>query len=441
MKNIVKLIAAFYFLSNICFAAKFIHYTLELANDKVISLEQLPSTVYNANHDIISYTIKSPNTLYISAKKIGKTDLILLNKDGKIIKKIFIKVTPKISDVRDLLKQAFPRKSKKLKFSSINDNLVISGVHYSLHSKEKILELVSRIIPKEKIVDMTTIKDNKSNPQINLRIRVVEMSRDVKKALGLNFGLNFGTTNGINSSFSFNSSQLKAPTHSSTFNNFLIGSDTTPGLFFGNFSLRSLLNIMSEEHIISSLAEPNLILMPDQPASFLFGGEVPLNNQAGLGGTSAITYKEFGIKIKATAKILKNDIIRLQLSPSISKLSKENSLEILDAANNPIEIPGFSTRNIETTIELKSGQSIAIAGLIENETIEEESHIPGLNKIPLISDATRQENAHRREKEIVFIVTPYLVHPGGNGSLETPVNDSGMPHGSSSLGKPGFILE
>ena len=412
---------------------------LEVESDKIINLKQLPDTIYNANSEVIAYTIKSPGTMYIKANKIGSTDLILLNNKGKVITKYYINVTHKISKIKEILTKTFPKDIKNLRFSSVDNNLVITGKYNSIHSQKKIHEIIRSLADEKSIIDMSSVKEGNANPQINLRIKVVEMNRTVKKALGLNFGLNFGgTANGTNSSLSFNSPELIET--DSPLSSFLIGSETLPGLFAGNFSLRSLLNIMSDEHLITSLAEPNLVLLPGEPASFMFGGEVPIFNQAGLGGTAETDFKEFGIKIEAQAEILKNNIIRIKLQPSISKVSEQLALTVPNNNNDLIKILGFLTRSITTTIELKSGQSIAIAGLIESETTQEEVHIPGLDRLPIIKDLTRQENAKRQENEIVFIVTPYLIHPVANNSLETPTNSNGLPKSGAAIGQAGFII-
>jgi pilus assembly protein CpaC len=308
-------------------------------------------------------------------------------------------------------------------------------VYANRQEKQKALNLIKSLIDKVDIVDLSKVDKKHASPQINLRVRVVEMDRTVKRALGLNFGLNFKTSN---TDIRFESPALIAP--EGAISKILVGSETSPGLLFGNFSLWSLLNIMSDENLITSLAEPNIILVPNEKASFLFGGEVPINNAAGLGGTSAVDYRDYGIKIDAVAQILDNNFIRIKLSPSISKLSDANSI-VVNNSEGQFKIQGFVTRKIDTTIELKSGQSIALAGLIESESVQNEAHIPGLDKVPVIADLTRQEGVYRKETEVVFIVTPYIVKPSGNNDLASPVHHvNGLPKGKLALGKPGFII-
>lgn len=407
--------------------------SMEIDQSRVLKLENTPVTIYNSNDSVVSYLMKDDKTIYIKAKNIGSTDLILINNNSKNNLKLHVQVNYKTSAIKKILRKTF--KNNHLKISTLNNKLVLSGTHNSLHDKKKAVEIIQKLLGKVEIIDMSVVNKKHASPQINLRIRVVEMDRSVKRALGLNFGLNFKTNN---SNISFNSPTFVPP--DGGISKILIGSESSPGLLFGNFSLWSLLNIMSDEKLITSLAEPNIILVPHEKASFLFGGEVPINNAAGLGGTSSVDYRDYGIKIEAVAEILDNDFIRIKLSPSISKLSEVNSLVVTDN-NGSHKIPGFITRKIDSTIELRSGQSIALAGLIESESVQNEAHIPGLDKVPLVADLTRQEDVSRQEIEVVFIVTPYLVKPSGNQDLESPVqNVNGLPEGRVALGKPGFII-
>ena len=400
--------------------------TMETGTTKVLHLQYVPDTMYLTDPTVASYILRTPGVVYLNAKHPGKTKLMLVDNKGRITFSFNITITHNISSIKNILKNTYPMAARNLRFNTVGNMLVVSGQHHDNLKKAKVSNLIFGLGPKGQLLDMTTMAAHHAHPQINLRVKVVEMNREVKRALGLNFGLLWQSGAKF---LNVAAPQLAMP--STQLTNISVG-----GLTSGKWSLSQpnpltgLIQLLSEENLLTQLAEPNIMLMPGEKASFKVGGQIPVVNAGGVGASGTTDYKDYGITIEATGAILEHGIIRLSLSTGISdhgQAAAGASAEIFD-------------RSVSTTVELKSGQSLAIGGLVQSKTTQAETHIPGIDKIPFLQDLTRSESVIRNEKEIVFIVTPYLVHPTGHDRLALPTDKRGLPYGGAALAKPGYII-
>ena len=253
-----------------------------------------------------------------------------------------------------------------------------------------------------------------SSIQVNLRVRVAEISRQVTRELGFNWqslandganwmiGLRTGNAGGV----------LNAITGA-------IGSSATSGQIgrvaagfsSSRFDINAVIDALASDQLISILAEPNLTAQSGEVASFLAGGEFPVPVGANtVSGSITIEFKQFGVSLAFVPTVLGPDRLNLRVRPEVSELSDNGAIS-LPLSGGVVRIPALSVRRAETTVELGSGQSFAIAGLLQHSTTMTNQSIIGLGDIPVLGALFRSDRFQRRETELVIIITPYLVRP------------------------------
>ena len=255
-----------------------------------------------------------------------------------------------------------------------------------------------------------------------LAVRFIEVARSVSKELGLNTRITAGskiavTTGGRKIAVTTGDALLGAAAAFAT--------GTLGTYSAGKFALDVLFDALEEKGVVKTLAEPNLIALSGDTASFLAGGEfpVPVSSEAANGGTTVtVEFKEFGISLSFTPTVLDDGLINILVAPEVSKIDQSNAVTL-----NGFQIPGLTTRRARTTVELRDGQSFAIAGLIQSDFQDTIRQFPGLGDVPVLSGLFRSTDFQRNETELVIIVTPHLVKPAPAGTLKTPADNFVMP--------------
>jgi pilus assembly protein CpaC len=252
--------------------------------------------------------------------------------------------------------------------------------------------------------------------QVNLRVRVAEVSREVTKLFGINwegvfspgdflFGLATGRAFTTAGGFPLNRFADPAGVGNSFFGNYSNG----------DVSINGIVDALEREGLVNVLAEPNLTALSGETASFLAGGEFPVPVGQDDDNNIEIQFKQFGVSLAFTPTVLGAGRISMRVRPEVSDLSEKGAIKLDD-----LVIPALSTRRAETTVELGSGQSFAIGGLISNSTRNNLDKVPGLGDVPVLGPLFRSTRFQRSESELVIIVTPYLVAPVGGARLATP---------------------
>jgi pilus assembly protein CpaC len=266
--------------------------------------------------------------------------------------------------------------------------------------------------------------------QVNLRVRIAEVQRSVLKQLGVNWSK-------LGSNFTVATAN---PTTGIGLD--IIGTDVTNtavaalGRAVGMKNAADLvgtLDALAQEGLVTTLAEPNMTAMNGQTATFLVGGQfpVPTSVSTGTGGsapTIGIEYKDFGVKLDFTPTILDANHLNLKLRPEVSALTTNGAISLPLTATAVVTIPALIVTRAETTLELASGQSFALAGLLRHDTTQDISKVPWLGDIPILGQLFRSDQFNRGETELVIIVTPYLVNPVATASLMTPTDGYVAPH-------------
>lgn len=369
---------------------------LEAGKGTLIRLPRAASTVFIANPDVADVQIKSPLMIYVSGKTPGETVLYAVDSTDQVLLNAPVRVEQDLARVRQSLSALAP--GENVTVSSVDNALVLNGKVSSAGRAEKVRSLAAAIAGETKGSVINRLSVATPN-QVSIRVKIAEVDRNVAKSLGVNW------TNLGNSHINFN-----------TINPTAAGA-TPPtgelGVIFGGASwlTQATIDALATEGLLTTLAEPNLTATNGQPASFLAGGEFPVPTASASSTTGGapvitVTFKTYGVSLDVTPTIIDAEHLNLRIRSEVSQLSTEG--EVVTAG---ITIPALTTTLAETTVELGSGQSYTLAGLLKNNDIQNISKVPMLGDIPIIGQLFRSEQFQRNETELVIIVTPYLVKP------------------------------
>ena len=388
--------------------------TISVATSKgrLIRLPGRAQTVFIADPTVADIQVKSPTLVYLSALKPGGTTLFAVDGGENVLAQMDIKVTPDLVQLNREIKILYP--DYDIAVSSIGDSVLIRGMVNSAIDAENIRKLAERTAGSPEIIvnQLGVI----SPGQINLRVRVAEISRDLQKQIGFNWTASKG------SNFSL-----------ATFNPFNANvTQHTLGLggTLGAFTVNTVLDALDEEGLIKILAEPNLTALTGETASFLAGGEFPILVPDSDGDVT-IEFKQFGVSLAFTPTVLSGERINLHVRPEVSQLDNTNAVVL-----GTFQIPALTTRRAETTVELGSGESFAIAGLIRNDITHDVNKFPGLGDIPILGALFRSDDFQRNESELVIVVTPYVVRPVARQTVMVPTDGFAPPSDVERLWKP-----
>jgi pilus assembly protein CpaC len=364
-----------------------------------------------ANPQVADIATLSDKTIYVLGKAPGRTTLTLLGADGRLISNVEVRVSPDLGEIKERLREILP--GEDIQVRTANDGLVLSGTVSSGGKVDRALDLAERYAPGA----VSNLMSVGGTQQVMLKVRFAEMQRSVSKDLSASLGFRTGPGrfggSGFTQTLTDNgNSGTVLPTDGST--GTLISNRNRNGVFslgFGSNSLRAVivLEALETKGLVRTLAEPNLTALSGQEASFLAGGEypVPVTSEDGI----AIEYKPFGVELRFTPTVVDQDIINLRLATSVSGIDTTITLE-----QAGFRVNAFTKRSSSTTVELRDGESFAIAGLLEDDFRNLNGQVPWLGDIPVLGALFRSANYERRQSELVVIVTAHLVSPiRGNG--------------------------
>ena len=366
-----------------------------------------------ANPGIADISTLSDRTIYVLGKTPGRTTLTLLGADGKLITNVEVHVAPDIAEFKERLRQILP--GEAIEVRTANDGIVLSGMVSSIQRLDRALDLAERYAP-ERVSNLMAVGGTQ---QVMLKVRFAEMGRSVRKSLSSSIELagNVGNvgTGGRTGTFLNPANAGRSPG-----DNIIVGSGTqgalSLGFTAGGLGMNILLEALESKGVVRTLAEPNLTALSGQEASFLAGGEYPLPVSNGENGIS-ITYKPFGVELTFTPTVLADDVINLQMKAAVSGLDESVSYN-----NGGFSINAFRRRETSTTVEMRDGESFAIAGLIQDDFRDNIGSVPWLGDIPVLGALFRSTEYQRSQSELVIIVTAHLVSPTRGDVLAVPTD-------------------
>ncbi len=385
---------------------------LEVHKGQLIRLERPAAAVFVADPEVADVQAHSPTLVYVFGRRSGSTTLFAVDDNEDVLLRREVVVEHNLSGLQGVLKEVAP--DSRIEVRSVDGGIIVEGGVRDPVKAQELREIAGRYLGEnETLINRISVS---APTQVNLRVRVAEVSREVTKLFGINwesifspgdflFGLATGRAFTTGGGLPF----LRAADTSGVANS-LSGSYNN-----GDVSINGIVDALEREGLVNVLAEPNLTALSGETASFLAGGEFPVPVGQDDNNNIEIQFKQFGVSLAFTPTVLSAGRISLRVRPEVSDLSDKGAIKL-----NDLVIPALSTRRAETTVELGSGQSFAIGGLISNTTRNNLDKVPGLGDLPVLGTLFRSTNFRRSESELVIIVTPYLVAPVGSGQLATP---------------------
>ncbi len=375
---------------------------LDVNAGTMIRLSRPASAVFVATPEIADVQLKSPRLLFIHARLPGETAIFAVDSDDNIIASHRVAVGHNLTRLREVMHQVRP--NANIQLASLGNSIVLTGAVGSAQEADDLRGLAAQVLGENgRIINRLSIAKPQ---QVNLRVRIAEVSRDITKQ----FNINLGITQTIGNLALTGATGLLVNGGAAT------GTQVVQGAFnSGNTSIDFLLDALDQNGLITLLAEPNLTAQTGSEANFLVGGEFPIPIRDD-DGDLAIIFKQFGVSLGFIPIVLDDGQISIKILTEVSELSAAGAITI-----DTLTIPALSTRRAETTVNLGSGQSFAIAGLLQNTTNNALDRFPGLGELPVLGSLFRSTDFQRSESELLVIVTPYLVRPV-SGRIAAPTD-------------------
>ncbi|NIJ06997.1 pilus assembly protein CpaC [Sphingomonas vulcanisoli] len=404
---------------------------LSIGTGQLIRLPRPISGMFIADDKIADVQVKSTTQVYLFAKAAGETSVFATDKSGAVVWSATVRVGNNIAGVGSILRAAMP--DNDVTATPIGANVVLlTGTVLGPKDAEEAQTLAEAYLGK----DATVLNHLKvaTPQQVSLHVKIAEVSRSVARDIGVNitnrghgnpiFSIGQGSPGTISTNANNTVDPASGATPGSTIYSFAQGAlGTTLGLAGHAFGadILSTLNLAEQSGLVTTLAEPNLVAMSGETASFLAGGEIPIPQSQGLGAVS-VQYKEYGVSLSFTPVVMSSGRISIRVRPEVSELSDAGSVKL-----NGFTIPSLTTRRVETTVELGSGQSFAIGGLLQNTHNNSLDKAPMLGDLPVIGALFRSNSFRKQETELVVVVTPYIVKPVDAARIALPTDGYRSP--------------
>jgi pilus assembly protein CpaC len=381
-----------------------------VGQSRVINFDRPIGRFSVSNPEVAEAVLVAPDQVLVNGKTFGQVNFIAWEQKGGSFIVFDVFVRSNLSLIDSQIKLLFPKDDIRL--SQANGSVVLSGSVKDAKTGEQVDAVVQAAGFKTVNMLQSPVKER---AQVQLQVRVAEVSRSKMRELGTSYGyVDHGTIGYLNSGQG--PSQLGNTEISP--NKVMAETLLTPALniFLGNgvSGLTGMLRALKSTGAIRSLAEPNLIAMDGQQASFLAGGEypVPVVQASGDKPTVTIMFKEYGVRLNFKPTIIDEDHIRLELEPEVSSIDFANGVKL-----DGFLIPALKTRRAKTGVELRDGQSFALAGLLDNNETQSFSKVPGIGDIPLLGNLFKSKSFQKQETELMFIITAQLVKPVNRDDL------------------------
>jgi pilus assembly protein CpaC len=384
---------------------------------QLLNVDQQFTDISIGNAEIASVVPLSRNLIYLLGLQLGTTNLTISSAGGDVIAVVDVVVTYDVAGLQRTILDVAPEET--IDVSPAGDSLLLQGNVSSVDNLRKVVAVAERYAPGA----VTNLLSVGGSQQVLLEVRFAEVQRNTLQALGANFDylLDDGT----------NLVEI------------ITGVGIAPDAFGaagglltdGDWSLAAAVDVLERNGVLRTLAEPNLVALSGDTASFLAGGEIPIpvaTASVATAGVPTITvqYKAFGVGLSFTPTVISTELVNIEFSTEVSAI--DDTVSIIA---NGISVPGFKVRRTHTTVEMKDGQTFAIAGLLQDEFEDGVRMIPGLGNIPILGTLFRSSDFQQRQTELVVIVTVRLVEPGSAQRLASPADALILPTEMELLGE------
>ncbi len=367
-----------------------------------------------ANPGIADISSLSDRTIYVLGKSPGLTTLTLLDASGQLITNVDVRVAADVSEFKERLRQIMP--GENIEVRTANDGIVLSGIVSSTQRLQRALDLAERYAP-ERVSNLMSVGGIQ---QVMMKVRFAEMQRNVSKSLGTSLALN-GAIGGTGINGGTGTTNTSGGVTGSLGGNIPPSNQNAGAVLFGfnagSTQVGILLEALEEKGVVRFLAEPNLVALSGQEAKFLAGGEYPVP-VAQTDNRISVEFKPFGVELVFIPRVVDKDLINLELKAAVSAIDPTNSLEL----GNGISIAAFTRRETSSTVEMRDGESFAIAGLLTDDFTDNSRQLPWIGDVPVLGALFRSADYQRSQTELVIIVTAHLVTPTRGEALALPTD-------------------
>ena len=411
---------------------------LHVREGRLLQLPRAAAKVMVANPAIANFQVPSPTSVFVFAQAAGSTTLYALDAQDQVIAAIRVVAEYNLDELRAQLARSVPGAAIELE-PTLNGRMIVRGKVRTPIEARQVVDQIQAYLDStassgqgsgsgggsggnssdnSKVINQLQVEQSS---QINIQVRVVEVSRSLSHELGFDWSAvlssgsgSFGFGSG-NAGRLFDATSMSSLLPTSSSSGAILGGMATRG----NFSIGALISALSSEGMATLLAEPNLTAMSGQSAAFAAGGEVPVviittNNVQ-------IDYKSYGVILRMTPTLLSANRISLHIAPEVSELTDEGSVTLESGSI----IPALKVRRADTTVELASGQSFALAGMLRSAVSQQVEGVPGLSRIPWLGRLFEHETSKKEDTELVILVTANVVDPVRAGDLQVP--GQGLP--------------
>jgi len=394
---------------------------LPLNKAVIVELPQDARDVLVSNPEIVDAVVRTSKRTYLLGRAVGQTNAYFFGEDGKQMLNLEIRVERDMADLDRLLKKFLP--SARIQVDSLNDNIVLAGTVKSAAQADRARDMAARFVGSpERVLSMVSIDGEE---QVLLKVRVAEMQRSLAKQLGVDLDALFTVGEVAFDVITQNPFSLVGQSLSS--------GRSVVGYNQGGTAVDGTIRALEQTGLVRTLAEPNLTAISGESANFLAGGEFPVPSSRDRDGNVLIEFKPFGVGLGFTPVVLSEGRISLKISTEVSELSNEGSFQLrggftVDPDSGQlvlvegVTVPALKVRRAETTVELPSGGSIVMAGLLQETTRQNIDGLPGAKDVPVLGQLFQSRDFQNSETELVVIVTPYLVGAVNEKQLATPVD-------------------
>lgn len=391
---------------------------------ELIVVPEMMAEVTVADPSVADVVVHGGTRLSIVGKSIGSTSIRVLGSSNEVLNDLNVTVGYDLPSIRKRLKELFP--DETIGVEMVSNNIAVTGVVTDANVAARVMQVVEQYVGStgsgtsagsgssggyspSKVLNLLKLR---TGQQVMLQVRIGEIQRTALKTLGINFDATFKELG----NFTAGAATLGGPASSGSF----LSGDL--GFSSNSLDLSSTIDALERDGLIRLLAEPNLVAVSGEEASFLAGGEIPVPTEGGDDDEVSIEFKEYGVNLKFTPYVLAANRIRLIVAPEVSEVDYS-----VTVSTGGVEVPGLRTRKVSTTVELAPGESFMIAGLLQDSSRANISEVPGIAEVPILSALFRSSAFQREETELVISVTPYLVDPVVSADIKLPSEDYRAP--------------
>jgi len=430
----------------------------------VVDLPVDASDVFVSNPKVADAVLRTPRRIFVLGGDAGQSDAIFFDRMGHQILNLSIRVDAPTDELNDAIHRLFP--DSRVEVQSLNGHVILSGLAHDNGEADQISRLAQSFADKpEDVLNLIAVA---GKDQVTLKVRIVELDRSVIKQLGMNNSITYnnGTrsygfsqsanyaTNGTyegslsacygqtgartsdhtdsnstsSSTDTTNTTATATGSTDSTIGNALSAAATTAYTTILGTNASNCLQAFERVGLARTLAEPNLTAVSGESAKFLAGGEFPVPSAQDNQGRVTVEFKPYGVGLGFTPVVLSGGRISLKLSTEVSEVSSTGALQ-----TSGLTIPGLTVRRVESNVELQSGSSLMIAGLLQSKYKQSIDSLPGLTSLPVIGSLFRSRDFLNDETEMVVIVTPYLTSAVSPDELQTPADNLQIPNDASTV--------